>query len=87
MIVVLCESFQEAKESFQYFLEYLNGYDSFLIKSVNRYANWIETIEDLKYVFIDYRFAKCYRDVGVDFIGHDCFFEDADFYYENCGRV
>lgn len=78
MIVILCNSFEEAIHCFYIFLEFLEETSVWnsQIKRVFDAAYCIETDDDLKYVFVDYRFEKLFD--KADCIDVDEFFEGID---------
>lgn len=78
MIVVLCSSYEEAVHCFYIFLEFLEENFPWNIKRVFNVANCIETDDDLKYVFVDYRFEKLFD--KADCINVDEFYEGIDDY-------
>lgn len=83
MIVILCNSFQEAQDSFDVFMDFLETYEPFSISKEFRHSYCVETDDDLRYIFIDYRFkslAKKFDDV-IDYVDLDEFLEGIDEYY------
>lgn len=82
MIVILCNSFYEAIDSFDIFMEFLNENTPWSIKRVFESSYCVETDDDLKYVFVDYRFESLFD--KADCIDVDQFFEGIGEYY-SCG--
>ncbi len=83
MIVVLCNSFQDAQDGFDMFMNFLETYEPFSIKRVFNYSYCVETDDDLRYIFVDYRFKKLalkFDDV-IDYVDMDDFFLGITEYY------
>lgn len=77
MIVVLCNTFQDAKDAFDVFMDFLENTEPFTITRVFEHSYCVETDEDLRYIFIDYHLAPVFRVFGdSDEIEMDEFFED-----------
>lgn len=73
MIVVLCNSFEEAQFSYDIFVEFLYENHPWNIKHCYDAAYCVEADDDLKYVFVDYRFEHLFD--RSDVIDVDEFFE------------
>lgn len=82
MIVILCNSFEEAQNDFQFFLNYLNYCDPYSVSRVFRHSYCVETDGNLRYIFVDYRFKNLAWefDDEIDYIGSDEFFDDINVY-------
>ena len=75
MIVVLCNSFEEAKDSFAKFMDFLEFYEPQSITRVFESSYCVDTDDDLRYVFVDYRFGPLFENLGdSDEIWEDEFF-------------
>ncbi len=83
MIVVLCNSFQEAQDGFDIFMDFLETYKPFSISRVFEHSYCVETDDDLRYIFVDYRFKNLARsfDDAIDYAELDEFLEGIDTYY------
>lgn len=83
MIVVLCDSFQDAISSFYTFLHFLEYHEPWHIAREDHYGYFIETDDDIRYVFTDYRFFDVFKKtMGVEFVEQDEFFYGIyDFYF------
>lgn len=81
MIVVLCDSFNDAKMAFYIFLDFLQESEPQEIRNIFVHSYCVETNYDLRYIFVDYRFKPIFEDMKPDFIGVDEFFEDMDAVY------
>lgn len=82
MIVVLCNSFEEAQESFYIFLDFLETYEPSSISKVFKPAYCVETDDDLRYIFVDYRFRNLFHSFCTpDIIEKDEFFEGINEFY------
>lgn len=83
MIVILCNSFKEAQNDFNSFMDFLNTFEPFSISKVFEHSYCVETDDDLRYIFVDYRFkslASKFDDV-IDYVDSDEFFEGIEEYY------
>lgn len=77
MMVVLCDSFDDARYAFSEFMDFLETFDPFLIEKVYEFSYCVETVEGIRYIFVDYRFEPMFNKMGnADCIGADEFFED-----------
>lgn len=65
MIVVLCSSFEEAQFAYGVFVEFLDGNYPWNIKHCHDAAYCVETDDNLKYVFVDYRFERLFNKSDV----------------------
>lgn len=72
MIVVLCESFQHATDTFLYFLGML---EDWTIKQVFLCSNCVETDDDLRYIFIDERYESLFEDKTDDIMYYEDFLD------------
>lgn len=83
LVVVLCESFTRACLAFREFVAYiqeLNGdlhpYHQIDIREIYDHCNCVETDEDLRYLFVDYRMKEKLAPITPDILWDDEFFED-----------
>lgn len=82
LIIILCRSYKKACKAFQLFLEFLEDNEPWSIKNVLKNVNMVETDDDLRYIFIDYRFVNVFKNMTPDFIDAQDFFEGInDLYY------
>lgn len=83
MIVILCNSFEEVQDGYDAFVSFLEEYEPFSIKETHNAAYCVDTDDDLRYVFIDYRFEKMFYRFNepVDTIELEEFFEGIDEFY------
>ena len=82
MIVVLCNSFDEAKEGFSRFMDFLEIYEPLSIFMVFEHSYCVETDDSLRYIFVDYRFRNLFHSFDWnDFVEMDEFFEGIDEFY------
>lgn len=82
MIVILCNSFDEAKAGFSRFMDFLETYEPLSISTVFEYSYCVETDDDLRYIFVDYRFKPLFHTFDrPDEVDLDEFFEGIDEYY------
>lgn len=82
MIVILCNSFQDAQIAFSNFMTFLETYEPLSITNVYECSYCVE-VDDIRYMFVDRRFKKLTKsfDLIVDHIDMDEFFEDLGEYY------
>lgn len=82
MIVILCNSFDEAKDGFSRFMDFLETYEPFSISKVFEYSYCVETDDDLRYIFVDRRFKSLFHGFcKPDEVDMEEFFEGLDEYY------
>ena len=79
MIVILCDTFDDAIDSFDIFVSYLEEHDPWCIRKVYEPSYCVETNDDLRYIFVDFRMVK-YFHFTDDIYGVDEFFDRL-----NCG--
>ena len=79
MIVVLCDTFDDAIDAFDIFVSYLEEHDPWCIRKVYEPSSCVETDDDLRYIFVDFRMAKYFKFTD-DIYGVDEFFDRL-----NCG--
>lgn len=85
MIVILCNSFDEAKDGFARFMDFLEAYEPLSISKVFEYSYCVETDDNLRYIFVDYRFKPLFhRFCRSDEIDMEEFFEGlVEYYFRN----
>lgn len=83
MIVILCKSYKTACEAFNLFLQFLDDNEPCTVRKIFESGNALETYDDLRYIFVDYRMWECFKkQSGVEFIDVGEFFEGInEFYY------
>lgn len=82
MIVILCPSFYDAMDAYDIFVSFLEHAEPFSIRRTYDSCYCVETDDDLRYIFTDYRLRNVFR--TPDTIDVDEFFEHInDFYFEN----
>lgn len=80
MIVILCKSYFDAIEDFRYYLSILmQNATEWIIQRIWYNENCVETDDDLRYIFVDYRYRPLFEKMGADFITSDEFFEDIQY--------
>lgn len=82
MIVILCESFDDVIGGFSYFMNFLETYEWEQVLHVYDCSYSVETIDGLRYVFLDYRMRHLFNNETTDFIDMYDFFEGMYEYYE-----
>lgn len=85
MVVVLCNSFDEAKEGFYRFLNFLQENEPIFgtcISKVFKHSYCIETDDDLRYIFVDHRLQNLFYGFDKpDIIEIEEFFEGIEELY------
>lgn len=81
MIVIFCSTFDEAQSAFYLFCNMLEQECPWSIVNVDPYMLAIETDDDLRYVFIDYRLLDLFERLTPDILDVDTFFYDWEEYY------
>lgn len=82
MIVILCNSFEDAQDAYEDFIAFLELYEPLAIKKRFDPAYCVETDDDLRYIFVDYRFEKLFLNFDTpDYVDAEEFFEGIDEYY------
>lgn len=82
MIVILCNDFEDAKDSYDMFVSFLEEYEPFSIRRTYDASYCVETDDDLRYIFIDHRLKSVFQNFDKpDEVGVDEFFEGIDEYY------
>lgn len=71
MIVVLCESFRKAQDTFYEFVDALRDSGEWVIKEVWPSEYCVETDDDLRYIFIDEMYGHLFNPYKTDFVGAD----------------
>lgn len=75
MIVILCDTFYDACEAFLAFWEYVEIGLGENITNVWKSENCLETDDDLRYIFIDYRWLSAFLSMKPDVLDVEEFFE------------
>lgn len=73
MIVILCDSDQEACDKFDLFMQILIDNEAWSITRIWPECNCVETDSDLRYIFVDYRMEPIFEKMGADIIDEDEF--------------
>lgn len=83
MIIILCDSYQDAKDSYDIFMDYLEHSEPWEIRVTYDNCLCVETWDDLRYLFIYYR---CLELLSIedkeDVLYVDRFFEELPGFYE-----
>lgn len=75
MILILFDSYKDAKDGFDVFVSYLEECEPWSILLVEEFANLVKTDSDLTYIFIDRMYTPVYNYFKPDLIGDYEFFE------------
>lgn len=78
MIVILCQSFEDAKEAFGLFMQYLLEYEPWSILNFWNACYCVETDENLRYIFVDYRMEHAFDNCRPDIVWEGDFFAEFD---------
>lgn len=83
MIVILCDSWQDAMDAYNCFLDFLEQNEPDHIDHCDSYGYYIQTDDDIRYIFTDYRWESTFEKImGVEFVNSDQFFDGIyDFYF------
>lgn len=84
MVIILCDDFKEATDSFETFVNFLENTQPWTITSIEHHANSVLTDDDIRYLFIDYHYLLAFRCLGdemTDIIDCDLFLEDLYAYW------
>lgn len=85
MMVILCNSFDDAKDKFAIFMDYLETFESEIISNVFEYSYCVEIDDRMRYIFVDYRFENLFVNMeneNIDILSSDEFFDSLYEYYE-----
>lgn len=55
MVIVLCDSFQDAEDGYDCYVSFLENYDPWMIAETYDACNCVLTTEDIYYIFVDAR--------------------------------
>lgn len=84
MIVILCDSFQDAHDAYDTFVGFLEDNEPWSIRQTFDHSLCVEMEDDLRYIFIDHRMKKAYKNLQPDYINVERFFEGInEFYYHD----
>lgn len=82
MIIIFCDSFEDAQFAYEAFIDFLEEYEPYRIKKAYDAAYCVETDDDLRFIFVDYRFKPLFHTFcRPDEISDIDFFKDIDKYY------
>ncbi len=85
-IVILCDNFEDVQFGFSVFMEYLEKEEPYSIEEVYEYSYGVETIDGIRYIFIDYRFRPLFAKMeNCDFTELGDFLEGYDDYFVKYG--
>lgn len=75
MIVVLCDSDENARYDYKLFLRYLRNAEPGSIRKRYDACLCVETDSDLRYIFVDYRMGGVFRKMTLDLVDEYSFFD------------
>lgn len=81
MIIISCDSFEEAEIYFWYFHDILQLNVPYFIKNIFEHSLCIEMEDDLRYIFMYYRYISVLKIESPDVIDVEQFFEDIETHY------
>lgn len=82
MIVILCNSWQDAKDAYDCFIDFLERCVSYCIRKTYNSSCCIETDDDLRYIFVDHRFKNLFYKIDKpDTLDVVEFFEGIEDFY------
>lgn len=80
MIVILCDSWQDACDAYDIFVSFLECYEPMSIVETNNFMNGVLMDDDLRYTFVDINYLRIFEDlaedVPMDILERVEFFED-----------
>ena len=82
MIVILCESFKDAKEAFDIWLRILSWENPRSIRTIYKNSCCVETDDDLRYIFVDQRMRSVFDKMRPDILTAEKFFDGVMDIYE-----
>lgn len=83
MIVILCNSFQEVEDVYDWFVLFLEEHEPWSIVDTWDAAYCVETDDNLRYIFVDYRMRNLFKNITPDYIDVDQFLEGIEDYYHD----
>lgn len=81
MIIIMCDSYEQAEKLFSLFLDFLDQNEPQFIKKIFFASPCVEMEDGLKYLFIDWHYREWFEGFCYDFIDADEFFYGVDKYY------
>jgi hypothetical protein len=83
MVVVLCESYYKAKEAFKQYLTFMLENEPFAVREVYDASLCLERDDDLRFIFVDYRYKDAFNHMQPDVLTLDEVFkiEGVDEYF------
>lgn len=87
IIVVLCDSFYAAMAAYDIFIEYLKIVEPFSIRKEYKECYCVETDDDLRYIFVDYRMKNVFKNMTPDYLDVAEFFEGVPGFHDDCESI
>lgn len=81
MIVVLCDSYEDAEEAFYIFLDILDLMFRSCVRGRFEKCLCVETDDNLRYIFCDYRMRGIFESFTKDLLEKEEFFEGLEGQY------
>ena len=81
MIVILCKTYKDAHDAFDIFMSFLEDTNPWSIETVWEPCLCVETEDNLRYLFTDYRMKKEFENLKPDILDVDEFFEGVNRVY------
>lgn len=82
MILILCNSFEDVQDGYDAFVQFLEDNEPWSIRKTYNSSYCVETDDDLRYIFIDYRMKNLFFNFDKpDVIELEEFFEGIEDYY------
>lgn len=87
MMVILCNSFQDAQDAYDCFVSYLENNELNSIRQTYNSSYCVEIEDNMRYIFTDYRLERLFLKMDdIDIIMLDEFFDGLyDYYYTMIG--
>lgn len=81
LIVVLCDDYMDATVAYGVFVAVLGGEGSSEIRRCYPLCNMVDTMDDLRYIFIEHTARRAFERRTPDIIEANSFFDDIMDYY------
>lgn len=82
MVVVLCDSFQDAEDAYDCYVSFLENYNPWMIAETRDACNCIMTTENIYYIFVDYRAQSYFDPYKNDIVDEGTFFDNLHEQYQ-----
>lgn len=84
IIVILCDSFQDAEDAYDMFMDFLEATEPWTITKEDQYGLMVDTDSDLRYIFTEAKYLFMFDTDNDEILSIDEFFEGLPYFYEFC---